>query len=94
MTTAKRLDVQEREDLVALEELEGRDIACLSLRSAGCIIQMSRRNICVDTELEHRRGSYVPLMILQKIHAADDILEMGTEWIRIAGTVMRGELRL
>jgi hypothetical protein len=29
MATAKRLDVEEGEDLVALEELEGRDITCI-----------------------------------------------------------------
>lgn len=53
MTTAKRLDVKESEDLVALEEFEGRDIACLSSRLARCTRKKitPRMDICVDTKL-------------------------------------------
>lgn len=61
MPATQRLDIEEREDMRRLEELEGGDISCVVLVS-----RIQRDSV----ELSRCR----PLMILQKMHAADDIL--------------------
>lgn len=86
MSTAKRLDIEEGKDLVALEELERRDITyCLrrvsrigSLLPAGAVGEQRIYSICRCAEA----GGTVPLMILQKMQAAEDILCDEVEYIR------------
>jgi hypothetical protein len=62
MASAQRVDVQESICLLALEELHGRDLACGSEWSEGL------HSIHHIGGLRRRRG--LPLMILQKMHAA------------------------
>jgi hypothetical protein len=59
MASAQRVDVQEGICLVALEELHGRDLAC-GKWSEGLSLH----------SINHIGGLCIPLMILQKMHAA------------------------
>lgn len=72
MATAERLDIEESKNLVALEDLEGRDITCTTegeLAIHCSQVHPKDRNF---TNLSTRRGSYPPLIILQKMQAAEE----------------------
>lgn len=67
MASAQRVDVQEGIGLVALEELHGRDLAC-GKWSEGL------------HSINHIGGLCLPLMILQKMHAAAMLGDMWRWW--------------
>lgn len=70
MATAERLNIEESKDLVTLEELEGRDITCMAalatINSDGISREGSSQGQSVN--------DVIPLMILQKIQAAEDMV--------------------
>lgn len=88
MATAERLDIEKGKDLVALKQLEGRDVPCQPRRS----MLADRLNGCDDEAgwdtgiggMVHsspwpdgvgERGG-LPLMILQKMQAAEDMVNV------------------
>lgn len=91
MATAERLDIEESKHLVALEKLEGRNIpyqrqgALLAIRSnSDSGVRIPRVWIGVHGEIGwERSGGDSPLMILQKIQAAEDMIVVspgGLNW--------------
>lgn len=70
MALAQWLDVHESQRLLALEELEGRDLACIEpwCKPSGFLAQ-GRVVSCNGMSLEPR-GRHIPLMILQKMQVA------------------------
>jgi hypothetical protein len=71
MTPRERPNIEEGEGLVGLEDLHRRDLAWgVWLASIGC--------------METNWARYVPLMILQKIQAAEDILVLGERLLWLA----------
>lgn len=68
MPAGKRVDVEECEDFVGFEELEGGDVAwCLKLSALFVVSHVYTQSNC---------GILLPLTILQKIHAAFEAILM------------------
>lgn len=96
MALAQRLDVHKGQRLLALEKLEGRDLAC---NEPWCepsrFLGQVRAVTCNVMSLEPP-GRHTPLMILQKIQAAI-LLDMSAwlqanTWGRVNWCFLRGRL--
>jgi hypothetical protein len=78
MATTQWLDIEEGKDFIALEELEGRDITYKSETSVMPLDRLQLMTFGAHARCASRRvgwmGIHLPLMILQKIQAADDIM--------------------
>lgn len=80
VATTQRRDVEESKDLVALMELEGRDVTCWFRSLVIVPLEVFNSCICDVCCIRRQRKEkelwiYIPLMILQKIQAAEDIFK-------------------
>lgn len=78
VATAEGLNIEEGKDLVTLEELEGRDITWAGSVSDILGDGRNRSGGGVEGEMWCSKYSYnIPLIILQKMQAAEDMVVVG-----------------